>query len=540
MGMGKNFVHRKFFPMTIILLIIWLSVILIDQNITLVKAQNEPEQNVILIIWDGTQQNHFLELYNNNQLPNLKSMVDGGGLLRTDLIVNTETCLSGSGDGYDLETGPANSAIVSGYGYPTMQNQDNRLPNPIPAGLTFFERVKLAYPDLKTGMITNKSMPFWPLPALQNAQPTIDFWWAYRAQNYYVTTQTLNFLNTYSSSPFFLFVHYRVPDEAGHVYGENSAEYNSTLIDDDTQLGLIWAQVVSLGISSNTTVIVTTDHGFGENAYDHEACVDDNRNLWIVSNHSMVIGNYAVAAYQTGITPTLFDLYEMDKNAVEPAFPSESLYVMPVPTATPTDTPTPLPTDTATPTDTPAPLPTDTATPTDTPTPLPTDTSTPTETLTPLPTDTATPTETPTPLPTDTATPTDTPTPLPTDTATPTDTPTLLPTDTATPTDTPTLLPTDTATPTDTPTPLPTDTATPTETLTPLPTDTATPTDTPTPSAHRYRHAHGYADPAAHRYRHTHGYADPTADRYRHADGYADLTAHRHRHADGYADPAAH
>jgi hypothetical protein len=108
-----------------------------------------------------------------------------------------------------------------------MQNQDNRYPYAIPQDLTFFERFKQAFPEVKTGMITNKSLPFWPLPALQNAQPTIDFWWAYRAQNYHVTTQTINFLNSYSSSSFFLFVHYRVPDEAGHIYGENSAEYTN-------------------------------------------------------------------------------------------------------------------------------------------------------------------------------------------------------------------------------------------------------------------------------------------------------------------------
>jgi hypothetical protein len=386
--MGKIFAHGKIFPATIILSIICFSIMLLSTIVPQVKAQGNPEQNVILIVWDGAQRNHFVELYNNNQLPNLKSMVDGGGLLRTDLVINTETCLSGSGDGYDLDTGPACSAMITGYGYPVTQNQDNRFPNPIPQGLTFFERLKQAYPEIKTGIVSNRSEDFWPLPPLQNAQPTMDFWWAAKSRNTQVVNKTIEFLNLYSSSPFFLLVHFVTPDNAGHAYGENSPEYTSTTVDADTRLGQILTKVSELGIGSNTTVLVTTDHGFDEDGIDHEACTDDNRNIWIATNNSIVIANFTVPAYETGIIPTLFDLFGMDKNAVDPAFPSQSLYLMPDPTSTPT------PTETSE--TTPTPTETSDVTPTTTETP----TSTPTETLTPgaSPTPTETPTPTSVPL----------------------------------------------------------------------------------------------------------------------------------------------
>lgn len=380
--MKSYFSRNKFLSSNIFLSVLCLLIIIFDLNISSIKAQTFAEERsstdrkTILIIWDGAQRNHLMELYNTDQLPVLKEMVTAGGLLRTDLIINTETCLAGSGDGYDLETGPANSAIHSGYGYPTMQNQDNMYPNPIPAGYTFFERVKVAYPDIRTGMISTKNQIFWPLPALENAQPAIDYWWVQKTTNIQATTKAIDFLNLYSASPFFMTLHYRTPDEVGHAYGENSIEYTEKLIELDTQLGTIQAQLSALGIAESTTVIVTTDHGFGEGVNDHEACIDDNRDIWIASNYPDVINNFKVPVYQTGINPALFDLFGIDKNLVVPAFPSQSISTIPFAAPSPTPIPTPVPTETPFPTG--SPTPTTTATPTPTPslTPTPTPTAT--------------------------------------------------------------------------------------------------------------------------------------------------------------------
>jgi len=317
-------------------------------------AQAQTNARVIVFLWDGAQRNHFIEAYNDNELPRVQALVNDGGLLRTDLVINTETCKAGSGDGYDTETGPANPAILTGYGFPETANQDNRSPNPIPAGYTFFERVKVAHPDVKTGMVTGKDFDFWPTVPLTNAQQTIDHWFQARRQNDVVADQAIEFLQTYSSSPFFLWVHFRHPDEAGHRYGENSEQYHNQLIDADTQMGRVLDELAALGLD-DTIVLVTTDHGFGEDAHDHEQCISDNKDVWIASNRVHVIGNFDVPPYQTAIGPTLFDMFGMDKE-VTPPFASQSLWSPPdPPTATPTGTlpSTPTPTDTATPSPTP-------------------------------------------------------------------------------------------------------------------------------------------------------------------------------------------
>ena len=281
----------------------------------------------IVFLWDGTQRAHMLQLYDAQptQLPRLHALVAAGGLLRTDVTIDTDTCLPGSGDGYETETGPANSAIVTGYGYPEQGNQDNGAPGPIPAGRTFFERVKAAHPEVRTGMITSKHYDFWPLVPLQNAQGSIDHWYTEQVDNPRIADEAITFLRNNRSSPFFLWVHFRFPDENGHQFGENSPQYGNSLIGDDTQTGRVLDEVAALGLAADTTVFVTTDHGFEEDGTQHEACTAETKNVWLASNRAAAIGRVGVAAHQTSIAPTLFDLFGICKN-VTPAFPSESLW----------------------------------------------------------------------------------------------------------------------------------------------------------------------------------------------------------------------
>ncbi len=366
-------------------------------------VQAQTETRVIVFLWDGAQRSHMLDAYNANELPRLQALVNDGGLLRTDMVINTETCEAGSGDGYDLETGPANSAIVTGYGYPEMANQDNSDPHPIPAGYTFFERVTAAYPEVKTGMISGKFFDFWPTTPLSNASSAIDYWYGSRQQDDVIADEAINFLQTYGSSPFFLWVHFRHPDEAGHRFGENSDTYHEQLLNSDMEMGRVLDELAALGLDDDTVVLVTTDHGFGEGARQHEACISDNWDVWLAGRPGHVIGNLEAMPYQTAIGATLYDIFGMDKN-VSPPLASESLWLPPNP-PTSTLTPTVPPTMTGTPTTVPTASPTGTltatatisatvsATPTNTPTPIGT------PTLSPTPTSTAVPTLTPTATP---------------------------------------------------------------------------------------------------------------------------------------------
>lgn len=355
--------NRKGF-LIIVTLLLLLGLVL-KLCLALPLAQAQASRRVIVFLWDGTQRNHFLEAYNDNELPRVQALVNDGGLLRADMVIHTQNCVAGDGDGYDTETGPANSAIVTGYGFPEMANQDNMSPNPIPTGYTFFERVKVAYPEAKTGLLSSKDFRFWPTRPLSNAKPTIDQWFQDRVQNSVVADEAIDFLRTYGAYPFFLYVHFRMPDEAGHSRGENSQAYHNQVLDCDAQTGRVLDELASLGLDDDTVVLVTTDHGFTEGGMGHEACIPDNKDVWIASNRAHVINNSGVPCYQTAIGPTLFDILGMDKN-VTPPFPSQSLWTAPGP---PPDTPTPSSTPTETPMPTGTPVPTDTPMPTDTPTP---------------------------------------------------------------------------------------------------------------------------------------------------------------------------
>jgi membrane-anchored protein YejM (alkaline phosphatase superfamily) len=159
---------------------------------------------------------------------------------------------------------------------------------------------------------------------LANAQAGLDWWFTEQVDNPVVADQAITFLRTYRTSPFFLWVHFRFPDEAGHQSGENSLAYTSSLIADDTAMGRVLDEVAALGLAADTTVFVTTDHGFEENGMGHEACTANTKNVWLASNRTAAI-DAPVTAYQTSIAPTLFDLFDMCKT-VTPPFPSPSLW----------------------------------------------------------------------------------------------------------------------------------------------------------------------------------------------------------------------
>ena len=296
---------------------------------------------VILVLWDGTQRNHFLELYDSGQLPNLQTLVDGGGLLRTDLAINTETCEPGSGDGYRTQTGPGNAAIITGYGYPEQGNQDNDHPQPIPEGYTFYERLKAGGSTAKTGIISSKHQTFWPTLPLSNAPGAILYWFQGASPQDKLTDQAIGFLTQYAAAPFFLYLHYAQPDATGHAFGENSAEYGQAIVSDDVELGRVVSQLTSLGIREQTRILVTTDHGFVEGGFDHYDCIADDLDLWIAADRAVLISKAGVDAHQTSLAPTLFDIFSMDKN-VSPQFPSQSLYddgKPPVPVLQPIENP---------------------------------------------------------------------------------------------------------------------------------------------------------------------------------------------------------
>lgn len=245
--------------------------------------EDEPA-NLIIVIWDATQRAHLQEMLGNSQLPNLQALAQSGGGLVLPAIRST-TCEPGSGDGYSTETGPANSAIATGLGYPGMANWHNPEPYPIPNGLTLWEW--FAARRYVTGIISSKDQDFWPHSPLRNARPEIDQWKVSAQGQSWVTDSALEFLNVYAQCRFFLWIHYKEPDTVGHEFGENSAQYSASLEMNDRELARLIDGLRALAIARRTLLIVTTDHGFDEGGLQHETCTADTKDLFVAMNRQM-------------------------------------------------------------------------------------------------------------------------------------------------------------------------------------------------------------------------------------------------------------
>ena len=81
----------------------------------------------------------------------------------------------------------------------------------------------------------------------------------------------LQFIENYSDSHFFAFVHFGDPDYAGHVPegGENSELYEESIKTCDFWLGQISNKLKETNIFQKTLIYLTSDHGFDENGRSH-------------------------------------------------------------------------------------------------------------------------------------------------------------------------------------------------------------------------------------------------------------------------------
>ena len=255
---------------------------------------------VIIVIWDGTQRAHLLEMLDNGELPNLENFISEDGDLLLPYI-DSVTCEPGSGDGYRTETCPANSAIATGLGYPGMANWRTKDVQPIPDGLTLWEWFKKR--GYVTGIVCSIDAEFWPHIPLSNAKPDIDYWqvgWPDSS----VTDLSIEFIREYASSRFFLWVHYQEPDNVGHYYGENHVEYSEALVRLDGELGKLLTELGAQGIEDGTLVVLTTDHGFVEDGFGHGDCNSDTKNLFLAAS-SRVSGLSGCVEAQTDIAPCI-------------------------------------------------------------------------------------------------------------------------------------------------------------------------------------------------------------------------------------------
>ena len=209
--------------------------------------------HIILFSWDGVQYNHLMRLLNDGKMPVLQGITSQGVLVKA-WITDHQTV-----------TRPGHECLLSGQGGLEQ----------IPDGLSVWENLKaVSGGDWKTGTIHAKDKLDY---VFQNARDAIDYFYDEEDEEdnedtaTHLANKAIEFVQKYSSSSFFLFVHFEEPDNAGHSYGENSTQYSNSIIECDAEVGRVKSALESEGILDSTAIIVTTDHGFREGGKEHES-----------------------------------------------------------------------------------------------------------------------------------------------------------------------------------------------------------------------------------------------------------------------------
>ena len=291
----------RLFYVPALLLFVFLFPSLSSHTFLQVSPAETPSPNVfshvILLSWDGTQYNHLMSLYNSGNLTNLKQLVNETRLPILKALIT---------DHY-TETNYGHPSLLSGMGQGTVQG--------CPDNITIWENLEAWNSSWVTGSIAGKAK--FTDTIFPYAHDDADYWFAADTTANTVTNQALSFIHNYSQSSFFLFVHFREPDYAGHNYRENSPQYDNALIECDNQLGRILSALETEEISDSTAILVSTDHGFQEGGTSHSGNAWGNPisdpnlyTIWIASNRGTVNLTEASKCYwdQNDLAPTIYSL----------------------------------------------------------------------------------------------------------------------------------------------------------------------------------------------------------------------------------------
>ncbi len=274
--------------------------------------------NVILIGWDGVQKNHLFELLNRGSLPNLSS------LIRNGVIVNATI------SDHCTDTKAGWTQILTGYKWWRTGVFNNYVWfNSIPDGYTIPERLENIYgkDNIVTAFIKAKVNHMETINGADTASP-ISPWSLYTNEAIYsnlpseldfvstgppdtgvydpnndrfadvVGPLMVKFIQNNSNNRFFAFFHIADPDHIGHVYGEDSVEYENGIETCDYWLGRFVDELRIQNMTQNTLIYVTTDHGFDEGAYSHYNSPD----IFLATNDKNVTRN----GDEVDIAPTIY------------------------------------------------------------------------------------------------------------------------------------------------------------------------------------------------------------------------------------------
>jgi len=202
---------------------------------------------VLLIGWDGAQRNHVHECLGRGELPNLKKLGSEGTIVDIDII----------GGKTDTKAGWAE--ILTGYEPEVTGVYNNSNYQPIPVGLTVFERLEEHFGpnNIVTLAVIGKADHVGGGPGLPYyyTKDNMDLFENSVGPDNVVGPRAIELLEQYKNQQIFFFTHFRNVDSYGHNYGENSKEYNDALISND-----FWTGKIIEKVSDKIVIAITGDH----------------------------------------------------------------------------------------------------------------------------------------------------------------------------------------------------------------------------------------------------------------------------------------
>jgi predicted AlkP superfamily pyrophosphatase or phosphodiesterase len=275
----------------------------------------ETTDQVLLICWDGSQRAHVQEMLADGRLPNLQQLVDEGGFAATDIVDHI------------TETFTGHLEMLTGYPPGDLGTTNLHHFRVIPHELTLFDRLEQHFgpQDFTTVWLTSKKTKLPALPGLlwSDTKPHVDVWDGdVDRTNLKTGPLAVGYVEEYAhpGARFFMFLHFKEPDNRGHQFGENSPEYDEALIAVDGWLGQIRATLDAQSVGSTTAVCVITDHGFDEGQRQHKMSPD----AWLATNWAPLRDGD-----QKDVTPTILTLYGIDPSTYAPPLPGHSLWAAP-------------------------------------------------------------------------------------------------------------------------------------------------------------------------------------------------------------------
>jgi len=257
---------------------------------------------VLLIGWDGAQRNHVYECLGRGELPALKKLGSEGTIVDIDII----------GGKTDTKAGWAE--ILTGYEPEITGVYNNSNYQPIPVGLTVFERLEEHFgPDnIVTLAVIGKADHVGGGPGLPYyyTKDNMDLFENNVGPDEVVGPRAIELLERYKNQRIFFFIHFRDVDSDGHNYGENSKQYNDALISNDFWTGKIIEKVKELGRYEETLIYVTADHGFNEAGTGHS----NAPYVFLGTNDPAVIRK----GERADITPTILQRFGLDVSSLSP------------------------------------------------------------------------------------------------------------------------------------------------------------------------------------------------------------------------------